>query len=130
MDQSLADMPLDHLQVVLDGEAVRFAVLGSNVADEDAHPGGGAEGLANALHEEIGEDARIEAAGADDDHVGFEDRADCVRVRLGRGRVEVELTDAGAGLGDVVLAVDGLVLLGAGVRVTSSSVDEGSRRAR
>ena len=107
-------MPLDRLDVVGHAEVVGLAVLCGDVTDEDALGVGGEERRAEVLNEEIGEHARVEAAGTDDDEVGIEDGAHGVGVGLGVGGIEEELADAGAVLGDVVLAVDELVVVGAG----------------
>ena len=54
--------------------------------------------------------------GPHDDQVGFEDGADRLRVGLDVGGLEEDLLDARAALGDVGLAADHLVVLGAGVQ--------------
>ena len=107
-------MPFDGLDVVGHGKVVGFAVLGGHIADEEPLRAGGEQRLAQVFNQQVGHDARVEAAGTDDDEVGIEDGADGVGVGLGVGGIEEELADAGAVLRDVVLAVDELIVLGAG----------------
>ena len=89
-------------------------MLGGHVADEEPLRAGGEQRLAQIFNQQVGHDARVEAAGTDDDEVGIEDGADGVGVGLGVGGIEEELADAGAVFRDVVLAVDELIVLGAG----------------
>jgi hypothetical protein len=70
--------------VVAYAEAVRLAVLRGDVADVYLGSRRGDEAPANTLDEEVGQDAGVEAPGAEDYEVGVEDSADGFGVR---GRV-------------------------------------------
>ncbi len=101
--------------MVADREVVRLAVLGGDVADVDLRRLRDRQRLADAIDQQVGQDAGQQAAGPDDDDVGLEDGADRLRVGLDVGGLEEDLLDARAALGDAGLAADHLVVLGAGV---------------
>ena len=74
-------MPLDRGQVVREVVTLRLPGLRGDVADEDTDCVRGADRLGDLRHEQAREDARIQAAGPDDDEIGLADGLGCVVTR-------------------------------------------------
>jgi hypothetical protein len=81
--------------------------LGHEVADEDAEGAGFAEGLGDAVDENVGDQAGEERARTDGDEVGTPDGFQGLGERIGVGGLEVEGHDAAFAGGDVGFAADG-----------------------
>ena len=72
------------LDVVGEVEAGRLALLGRDVADEDPRRAGGQHGVADGRDQQARQQARVQAARAEDDELGLGDRGERV---LGRADV-------------------------------------------
>src|SRR2546426_8575837 len=71
VDSAFADMILDNGDVVCDAEPVRLAVLSRHVTNVNSSGSGSDEASSNSLHEQIGENAGVEATGTQHDQVGL-----------------------------------------------------------
>ena len=80
--------------MVLTRVAVSLAVLGHDVQDVFPNRPGAADGLADAVDQEIGDDAGIEAPRPDDDDIRLTDGVDAVLKRLRVLRHKAHLPDA------------------------------------
>ena len=74
--------------------AVGLTVLGHDVQDVFPYRAGRADGLADAVNEEVRNDAGIEASGANDNNVRLQNGVDAVLKRLRMLRHKTHLTDA------------------------------------
>src|SRR5437879_3979479 len=98
------------------GEAIRLAVLGHQVTDVDLLRLRLADGLGDAIYEQVRHDTRIEITRADDDRVGAPDRANGLRAGPG-GRLCEQAANGGERLRvmlsarvDISLAADDLAV--------------------
>ena len=80
--------------VILAGIAVGLSVLHHDVQDVFPYRAGRADGLADAVNEEVRNDAGIEASGANDNNVRLQNGVDAVLKRLRMLRHKTHLTDA------------------------------------
>ena len=75
-------------------KAVGFAGLGHQVADMDFDGGGCGDGAGDIFHQEVGQDAGIDVAGAEDDGVGAGDGGEDGGMDIGGGiQIDVVNTD-------------------------------------
>lgn len=80
--------------VVADGIALGLPLLGHDVADIDLQGVGLPDRLHDAIHQQIGDDAGVQAAGPQDDHIRVGDGGDRLRQGLGPGGDQTHLADA------------------------------------
>ena len=76
------------------GVALRLPLLGHDVADIDLQGVGLPDRLHDAIHQQIGDDAGVQAAGPQDDHIRVGDGGDRLRQGLGPGGDQTHLADA------------------------------------
>src|SRR2546422_10772534 len=109
---------LDGFEVVADPKRVRLAGLGRDVANKDLDRGRGLKRLGHPVDDEVRQDAGVEASGADDDHLGVQDRLFGFRVD-GGFRLEEDAFDCrgngavsvvAVGVGNARLAYPGLTV--------------------
>ena len=88
--------------------AVGLAGLGHDVADVDLPRGGAADGAGDARDEEVGDDAGVEAARAEDDEVGGLDCVGGLGEGFDVGAAEEDFADGGlSGASDFDFSADG-----------------------
>src|SRR3972149_1336424 len=98
LNEMAADVLLDGGDVVRDAQTVGLARLSGDVADVELERGGGGEGAADAGDQQVRQDAGVEAARAQYDHVGGQEGAYRLRVSGRVLRQEEHLLDAALGL--------------------------------
>ena len=108
-----ADVLLDGVDVLGKAEAVGLAGLGGDVADVRLDSRRGGERAADAFDEQVGEDAGIEAAGPQNDHVCVQDGAYGLGMGGGVLRLEEDLLDTALRLrvANAGLTRDGLCII-------------------
>ena len=99
-------MPLDRQQMIEHAEVVRLARLGHEVRHENPDGRRPLDRFGRRLHEQRRQQARIEAARADDDYVGTLDGVHDTRRTARRVRQERETRDPSAGARDRRFAVE------------------------
>jgi len=88
------------------GEAERLVGLSHEIADVDAGGTGCGDGLGDTTDEEVGDQRRVERAGAEGDEVGVGDGFEGSGEGFGVGGDELEFEDAVRAGGDAGFAVD------------------------
>ena len=92
------------------GEAGALVGLGHQVADVDAQGRGAADGFGDSVHQQVGDAAGEQRAGADADDVGLLDGVERLGQRTGVGRDQAEARDAAVAGGDFGFAADALAV--------------------
>ena len=93
MEQALGGVLENGADMVRDRIPLRLPLLGHDVADVDLQAIAVPDGVYDAVHQQVGDDAGIKAAGPQHHHVCLPDGTDRVRQRLGMLRQEPHLTD-------------------------------------
>ncbi len=94
----------DLFDVLGGGEAERLVGLGHEVADVDAGGLGGGDGLRDAADQQVGDQRRVERAGAEGDEIGVGDGVESAGEGFAAGRLQHKLQDAVRAGGDAGLA--------------------------
>jgi len=114
VDDAAGAVFADRIEVIGEGVAGGFAGLGHEIGDVDTRGFRNSDGVGDFGYQQIGKDARVKRAGAEEDEVGFADGFD----RFGEGarvaRRKGEALDALAAGGDAGLAVDAAAVLESG----------------
>src|SRR3989337_2140306 len=106
VDQPSPEVGIEGALVLQTVVAVGFARLGGDIAYVDFERPTGADGGRDFRDEQVGQDAGIQTARADDDHVGVQNGVNRLRERRRVVWLEVYLPDPSRNLGDQALAFD------------------------
>ncbi len=106
VEDGLAGMVVDALDVLGCGEVQAFIGLGHEVGDVDAGAGGGGDGLGDSWNEQVGDEAGEERAGTESDEVGLGDGVEGFRQGLDADGFEHELVDDFPAGGDAGFSAD------------------------
>ena len=100
-EQARPHVALQRLHMVAETEAVGLARLGGHVADVHLQGSGGADGLDDVLHQQVGQDAGEEAARPGHDEIGLQDGPQGLRVGPHPLRPQEDPLDGQAGRRDL-----------------------------
>lgn len=105
VDEPLAGVLPDRLEVIQQAQVVGFPRLGHQIRDQHRGRRAAPNGCTNAGDQEIGDDRGVQRAGPEHDQVGVLERFDRGGEGVGVGRVEDELGQSLAGKADRRLAL-------------------------
>ena len=108
VDESVADVLEEGLEVFCRGVVPRLARLGGDVADVHPHPRRGGQRVTDVADQEVGKDAREEAAWTDDDHVRFQDPFQRLGIGADVRRLDEDALDRLFRVADTHLTVQAL----------------------
>ena len=110
VNDALADMELNGVQMFTERVVGGFAGLGHEIGDINARGFGTRNGLGNFRDEEIGNDAGVERAGTHKDQVGFLNGINGFGEGTNAARHELDLSDGHAAAGDFRFAANVLAI--------------------
>ncbi len=125
IDNAARRVMLDGAQMIGEGVAGGFAGLGHKIGDVHARRFRFGDGVCDVRYQQVGKDAGVERAGAEQNQIGFVDGFEGLGKRACGAREERELLDGLAAGGDAGLTVDAASIFESG---NEGDVGDGRRK--